>query len=245
MTAVLALPVVVFGEFEPPSAAVVPSPPMVLAGEYLSSVDELPNAVAEDALENREEDRLTDEAEALATSTTTTSTTTTTTTAPAPASSQNRSASAPPAQSGGSGSGSSPPATQAPAPTTTKPPPPPSGFYSSGMESDFYGRINSLRASNGLGGLSSSGSLASYARSWAKWMGDHGKLAHSNIGSLAPPWASVGENVGRGGSVGGVFSALAGSSGHLSNMLGNFTHVGVGVWVDSSGTLWTVHVFAR
>ena len=113
------------------------------------------------------------------------------------------------------------------------------------MESDFYGRINSIRKSNGLSGLSANGSLASYARSWAKYMGDHGKLAHSNIGSLAPPWSSVAENVGKGGSVSGIFGALAGSSSHLSNMLGNFSHVGVGVWVDAGGTIWTVHVFAR
>jgi uncharacterized protein YkwD len=113
------------------------------------------------------------------------------------------------------------------------------------MESDFYGRINSLRKSNGLGGLSANGSLASYARSWAKKMAERGSLSHSNIGSLVPPWSSVGENVGRGGSVSGIFAALAGSSSHLANMLGNFTHVGVGVWVDSNGTIWTVHVFAR
>lgn len=113
------------------------------------------------------------------------------------------------------------------------------------MESDFYGRINSIRASNGLGGLSSNGALAGYARSWAKHMAERGSLGHSSIGSLVPPWSSVGENVGQGGSVGGIFGALAGSSGHLSNMLGNFTHVGVGVYVDSGGTIWTAHVFAR
>jgi uncharacterized protein YkwD len=112
------------------------------------------------------------------------------------------------------------------------------------MESDFYSQINSVRASNGLPGLSANGSLASYARSWAKYMAEKGGLTHSNIGSLVPPWSSVGENVGKGGSVGGIFGALVGSSAHLSNMLGDFTHVGVGVWVDSGGTIWTAHVFA-
>jgi uncharacterized protein YkwD len=28
-------------------------------------------------------------------------------------------------------------------------------------------------------------------------------------------------------------------------MVGDYTHLGVGVWVDSSGKLWTVHLFAR
>ena len=42
-----------------------------------------------------------------------------------------------------------------------------------------------------------------------------------------------------------VFDALAGSSGHRANMLGDFTHVGVGAYRDANGTLWTAHVFAR
>ena len=246
MTAVLALPVVVFGEPEPPAAEVVPSPPMVLAVSY-PITDQGVAAASEEALNSEQEEALSEEVEARATSTTTTSTTTTT--VPTPASSDTTTAAAPPTKSSGSGSqASSPTSTQPKAapPTTQAPaPPPPSGSYNSGMESDFHGRINSLRASNGKGGLSRNGSLDSYARSWAKWMGDNGKLAHSGIGSLVPPWSSAGENVGMGGSVSGIFGALAGSSSHLSNMLGDFTHVGIGVWVDSGGTIWTAHVFAR
>jgi uncharacterized protein YkwD len=71
-----------------------------------------------------------------------------------------------------------------------------------------------------------------------------GGLSHSNISSLVPPWSAAGENVGMGGSVGSIFNSLAGSGGHLQNMLGDFTHMGVGVWVDESGVVWTAHVFA-
>jgi uncharacterized protein YkwD len=28
-------------------------------------------------------------------------------------------------------------------------------------------------------------------------------------------------------------------------MLGDFTHLGVGVWVDASGAIWTTHIFTR
>ena len=76
-------------------------------------------------------------------------------------------------------------------------------------------------------------------------MAESKQLKHSNIGNLVPPWSGAGENVGKGGSVGSIFNSLAGSGGHKANMLGDYTDVGVGVWVDTNGTLWTVHVFAR
>lgn len=135
-----------------------------------------------------------------------------------------------------------------PTTTTTTPPAannPPAGGFNSSYESEFKSRINSLRSSNGLPALSSDGSLNARARDWAKKMGEAGKLGHSNLSSLLSQWAAVGENVGMGGSVGVVFDSLAASGGHRQNMLGDFTHVGIGVWVDGSGVLWTTHVFTR
>jgi uncharacterized protein YkwD len=140
--------------------------------------------------------------------------------------------------------------TTRPAPTTTSPPPtsPPSttqsGFVAA-AESDFASRMNAYRSNQGLPALARDGSLDSYARSWAKKLAEQGSLSHSNIGSLIPPWSSVGENVGRGGSVGAIFDALIASSGHRSNILGDYTHFGIGVFRDQSGTLWTAHVFGR
>lgn len=134
------------------------------------------------------------------------------------------------------------------APTTTQPPSPPStgqGEFRSDYESDFHGRINSLRASSGLPALARNGSLDARARDWAKTMAESGSLKHSNVGSLVPPWSAAAENVGKGGTVSSIFGLLKGSGGHLANMVGNYTDVGIGVWRDSSGTLWTVHVFTR
>jgi uncharacterized protein YkwD len=133
----------------------------------------------------------------------------------------------------------SPPTTLAP--TTTAP----SGGFNAAAENDFASRINSYRGSNGLSSLSRSGSLDSYARSWANKMADNGSISHSNIGSLLGDWSSVGENVGMGSSVGAIFDSLVGSAPHKSNMLGDFTHFGIGVYQDAAGTLWTTHVFAR
>jgi uncharacterized protein YkwD len=76
-------------------------------------------------------------------------------------------------------------------------------------------------------------------------MAEQGDLSHSKLASLLPPWSAAAENVGMGGSVKGVFNSLAGSSGHKTNMLGDYTHLGVGVWVDGSGTIWTAHIFTR
>lgn len=175
-----------------------------------------------------------DEAVVTTTSTTEPSTTTTTTNQPA-----TTSAGAPATTAAPSPSPTSPTTTQPP--TTTQA----SGGFHSGAESDFASRINSYRGSNGLSALSRSGSLDSHARSWAKNMADSGSLSHSNIGSLLGEWSSVGENVGVGGNVSAIFGALADSSGHRANMLGDFTHVGIGVYQASDGTLWTCHVFAR
>lgn len=181
------------------------------------------------------EEDLIDEATADVSTTTTPSTTTTlevtTTTTPAPATTA-----AP------SPSPTSPPTTQATTTTTTTAP---SGGYHAAAENDFAARINSYRASSGVEALARSGSLDSYARSWAKEMADSGSLSHSNIGSLLGEWSSVGENVGVGSSVGSIFDQLVASAPHQSNMLGDFTHVGLGVYQDSNGTLWTAHVFAR
>ena len=157
----------------------------------------------------------------------------TTTTAPPPTT-----ASSTPATTS-SPSPTSPPTTQAP--TTTAP----SGGFNAAAESDFASRINSYRGSNGLSSLSRSGSLDSYARSWSKKMAENGSISHSNIGSLLGDWSSVGENVGVGSSVGAIFDSLVGSAPHKSNMLGDFTHFGIGVYQDAAGTLWTTHVFAR
>ncbi len=117
--------------------------------------------------------------------------------------------------------------------------------YRDDYANQLVSSINGLRSSSGLAALTRSGSLDAEAKAWAKHMGTSGSLSHSNLVRLIPPWSAVAENVGAGGSVSSVFSLLAGSSSHLDNILGDYTHVGAGVWVDQNGKIWTVHVFAR
>lgn len=73
-------------------------------------------------------------------------------------------------------------------------------------------------------------------------MGETGQLSHSGgVGG----WSNVAENIGTGGSANTVFSAMKSSAGHYATMTdSSFTHVGIGVWVDGYGQLWTLHVFA-
>jgi uncharacterized protein YkwD len=140
------------------------------------------------------------------------------------------------------------PATTA-APTTTVAPttttaPAGTGEFSASAEADFFGRINSLRSSIGAAGLAADASLNNYARWWARQMAITGDFAHSNISSLLGPWTIVGENIGYGPSVSPVFSALVNSPSHYANMVDTrFTAIGVGVYVDASGYLWTAHIF--
>ena len=130
------------------------------------------------------------------------------------------------------------------APTTTTTVAAATGGFSAAAESEFISKINGLRASVGVASLSANGELNNYARWWAKQMAESGNFSHSDIGSLLDPWSVVGENIGYGPSVTTVFNALVNSSGHYKNMVdARFTSVGVGAYVDSTGRIWTAHVF--
>jgi uncharacterized protein YkwD len=105
-------------------------------------------------------------------------------------------------------------------------------------------RVNDLRAGEGLPALIVDSGFKSYARDWAKVMGDTDTLAHSEFTALFDPWTYLGENVGYGPSVSSIFNALVASAGHYANMVDpGFTHIGMGVWITDEGKMWTTHVF--
>jgi uncharacterized protein YkwD len=92
--------------------------------------------------------------------------------------------------------------------------------------------------------LQSDGGLVSYARAWARHMAEVGAPSHSNYRSLVGTWLVVGENIALGSSVSQIFAGLSASPTHFANMVNPyFTHMGIGVWVDASGVMWTAHVF--
>lgn len=136
--------------------------------------------------------------------------------------------------------------------STTKPrstgttAPKPAGGFNAAYEAEFARLINGYRSSHGLAPLARHSGLDSYARNWAEYMADNNKFEHSKISQLlSQGWGFAAENIGRGGSVKGIFDKLRSSAGHSDNMLRDVTHFGIGVYVDGDGRIWTAHVFAR
>lgn len=136
--------------------------------------------------------------------------------------------------------------------STTKPrstgttAPKPAGGFNAAYEAEFARLINGYRSSHGLAPLARHSGLDSYARNWAKYMADNNKFVHSETSQLlSQGWGFAAENIGRGGSVKGIFDKLRSSAGHSDNMLRDVTHFGIGVYVDGDGRIWTAHVFAR
>jgi hypothetical protein len=113
-------------------------------------------------------------------------------------------------------------------------------------ESDFIARINSLRASRGLGAVQSHPVLTAKAQGWAAHMAATGCLCHSNLSDgVSVSWSKLGENVGRGPSVGSLHDAFVNSPAHQANMLdGRFNYVGVGV-AYGGGQMWVAEVFMQ
>ncbi len=118
----------------------------------------------------------------------------------------------------------------------------------SGTESQFVGRINSLRASKGLSQLQVSGQLTSVARSWTDRRVANGQNSHNpNLGSqVSGNWLKLGENVGVGYDVDGLMRAFINSPAHYRNLVDPvWTHVAVGVTFASDGRLYTTHNFMQ
>jgi uncharacterized protein YkwD len=115
-----------------------------------------------------------------------------------------------------------------------------------GIESQFVGRINSLRASKGLRQLQVSGELVGVARSWTDHMVSQGQISHNpNLGSqVGGAWTKLGENVGVGHDVDGLMQAFINSPAHYANLVDPaWTHVGVGVSHAPDGRIYTTHNF--
>jgi hypothetical protein len=72
------------------------------------------------------------------------------------------------------------------------------------------------------------------AQRWAAHLASIGRLEHSGGGTSVDTsglsgWCSVGENVGWGSSIESIQAAFMNSATHRNNLLGNWTHMGVGV----------------
>jgi hypothetical protein len=115
-------------------------------------------------------------------------------------------------------------------------------------EAGFLAEINATRSANGLGSLTVDGGLRSHARNHTQDMIDAGNIYHSYSGELQAAagsgWSKLGENVGRGGSVGSLHNAFMNSTGHRANILGDYNYVGIGTGT-SNGVLYVTVVFMK
>ena len=113
--------------------------------------------------------------------------------------------------------------------------------------SSLVAMANSARAAQGLPPLAVSSDLAAAARAQAGRMAASRTLAHTpNLGGAVCCWSALGENVGEGPSASAIETAFMGSTEHRANILsGNYTQIGVGAVVDSTGTLWVSEIFRR
>lgn len=144
-----------------------------------------------------------------------------------------------------------PPATTIPPTTTTVTSAPPApgtdgSHVDVAAEAQFLALTNATRASVGAPALHLDAMITAYARNHAQIMANAGSLYHSNISSLfnSTEFQRLAENVGVGPTVDSINRALVASPGHYTNLANpTYDTVGIGVFVDGSGRIWTVHVF--
>lgn len=115
-----------------------------------------------------------------------------------------------------------------------------------GAESTFVSKINASRSANGLPPLQVSGALASGARSWSNQMMSANAISHNpGLGSITSGWEALGENVGVGPDPNALHNEFMASASHRKNILGDYTHVGVGVVVADDTKMWVTVVFMK
>ena len=124
-------------------------------------------------------------------------------------------------------------------------PPPPSASTLSVQEREMVNLVQDLRSQYGAGALEVSIDMSEVARDWSIEL-PNGFHHNPSVGSEIPGgWRMWGENIAYNSSVQAAFNALVNSSGHFRNMVNpDFTHIGVGVYVDG-GRVYVTQVFAR
>jgi uncharacterized protein YkwD len=106
----------------------------------------------------------------------------------------------------------------------------------------FEWAIDVERSAHGLPHLQVDFVESVSALNWSSLMAMTGTLAEdpstrASIAAYDPAWQAFGENVGVGPTPEAIEAALMASPPHRANILGNFTHMGVGA-VIANGTVW-------
>jgi uncharacterized protein YkwD len=121
-----------------------------------------------------------------------------------------------------------------------------SGHSTELEEAEFLRLINEERQAAGLAPLRVYWDLVDDAREHSAYMDSISDLHHNpNLSDVTKEgyWARLGENVGSGFGVSSLHRAFMNSTGHRDNILGDYTHVGVGVHHEEG--LWVTAVFMK
>lgn len=115
----------------------------------------------------------------------------------------------------------------------------------SSQEALMVDLVQDLRSRNGAGPVQVSLDMSEVARDWSHHL-PNGFYHNPQVGNQIPDgWWMWGENIAYNASIEAAFNALVNSSGHFRNMVNpDFTHIGVGVYVEG-GRVYVTQVFAR
>jgi uncharacterized protein YkwD len=112
--------------------------------------------------------------------------------------------------------------------------------------------INATRAAAGEPPLERHRGIDDVAQRWSEHMASRDEQYHNpdypaQIAAVFDGLRGTAENVahGRPGDLERIHQSFVDSPGHYRNMVGDFTHVGVGVALTADGTVWVTHNFAR
>jgi len=138
-------------------------------------------------------------------------------------------------------------------PTPPPPPPAPTPPHVAAAQ-DVLALVNAERRARGLAPMVLDGRLQSIAQSHSvdqaarrtmSHTGGDGSTLRVRMDRSGFPWRSAGENVAYGYSTStAVMNGWMNSSGHRANILGSFTHLGVGLAYSSTGVPYWTQVFA-
>src|SRR5690606_11367005 len=128
---------------------------------------------------------------------------------------------------------------------------PPAAASAATDETAFLNLLNDTRPAHGLRPVTMNSALSYDARRWTGQMVSAGKLSHtpetrmtSEVQRVVPNWQRIGENVGYASTVRQLHDALYASTGHRNNMLGDYTHVGIGV-AYRGGQVWVTFRYVK
>jgi uncharacterized protein YkwD len=107
--------------------------------------------------------------------------------------------------------------------------------------------VNAARKNAGKPALTASRSMHAVANAWSEKQAAAGRMSHNPDYARQIPagWTSAAENVAYGYAPSKVTRAWLDSPGHRANILGSFTHVGVGVDCSKAGKPYYTQVFGK